>query len=91
MSETRIYSSDGSRSIGRCDGPSRSGVCPGVAENAVVPCAGHLVAAAGPPGALGLLLLVDPAATVCPLAGLGAGFLDRVGRPSIAEEEEALR
>jgi hypothetical protein len=74
MPETRIYSKDGSETIARCDGPTWTGACPRVEPGTPVLCAGKLLATAGPEGVLGLTLLVDPDARVCPLAALGPFF-----------------
>lgn len=79
MAETRIYSKDGSEAIARCDGPTWTGACPKAEAGAPVLCAGRLIATAGPEGVLGLVLLIDPDTTTCPLSALGPFFLKTEG------------
>jgi hypothetical protein len=89
MPETRIYSKDGSEAIARCDGPTWTGACPRVETGLPVMCAGRLLATAGPEGVLGLMLLVDPDAKVCPLAALGFLFTgDATSHRSSQETQE---
>lgn len=75
MAETFIYSKDGTEAIARCDGPAWTGACPKTQAGAPVLCAGRLIATAGPVGVLGVVLLVDPDATACPLSALGPFYL----------------
>jgi hypothetical protein len=88
MSEARIHSRDGSETVAFCEGPDWNGACPKVRPGDKVLCADKVITAAGPPGVLGIALLVDPEATKCPLAAFGPLFL-RKNPDGSADQDES--